>query len=116
MATTSPSGMKTAVLHGVNVEFSEMGHGQPLLFLHPGHGNWGDRAFLDALAADYRVIAPVAPWFGADAGPPLFSSIQDLAYLYLDLIEHLGLDHAVLGGSSFGGWIAAEMAVKSCQR
>ncbi|MDF2119595.1 alpha/beta hydrolase [Roseiarcaceae bacterium H3SJ34-1] len=116
MATTSPSGMQTAVLHGVNVAFSEAGHGQPLLFLHPGHGNWGDRPFLDALAAEYRVIAPVAPWFGVDAGPPNFSSVQDLAYLYLDLIEHLTLDDVVLVGSSFGGWLAAEMAVKSCQR
>jgi pimeloyl-ACP methyl ester carboxylesterase len=108
--------MQAAALHGVNVEFSEKGRGQPLLFLHPGHGNWGDRAFLDALATDYRVIAPVGPWFGAEPGPPTFSSIQDLAYLYLDLIEHLELDNVVLAGSSFGGWIAAEMAVKSCQR
>jgi pimeloyl-ACP methyl ester carboxylesterase len=116
MATTSPPGMQAAVLHGVTVEFSEIGHGQPLLFLHPGHGNWGDRPLLDALAADYRVIAPVAPWFGADAGPPNFSSVQDLAYLYLDLIEQLKLENVVLAGASFGGWIAAEMAVKSCQR
>jgi pimeloyl-ACP methyl ester carboxylesterase len=113
---TSPQVMQAALLHGVNVAFSETGHGQPLLFLHPGHGNWGDRAFLDALAPDYRVIAPVAPWFGADAGPPNFSSVQDLAYLYLDLVDHLELDNVILAGSSFGGWIAAEMAVKSCQR
>ena len=39
--------------------------------------------------------------------------VDDLAYLYLDLAEQLGLDGAVLVGASFGGWIAAEMLVRN---
>ena len=36
--------------------------------------------------------------------------------LYLDLMERLDLDGAIVLGVSLGGWIAAEMAVKSTAR
>ncbi len=42
--------------------------------------------------------------------------MDDLAYLYLDLADRLGLEDAVLVGASFGGWIAAEMAVRNTRR
>ena len=42
--------------------------------------------------------------------------MDDLAYLYLDLAATLGLRDAVLVGACFGGWIAAEMAVRDTQR
>jgi len=43
-------------------------------------------------------------------------SIDDLAYLYLDLLAEGNLRDAVVIGSSLGGWIAAEMAVRSTER
>ena len=38
------------------------------------------------------------------------------AYLYLDLAAELKLDRAVLAGACFGGWVAAEMAVRNTNR
>ena len=46
----------------------------------------------------------------------LVSSVDDLAYLYLDLSKQLDLKDAVLVGNCFGGWIAAEMAVRDTRR
>ena len=44
------------------------------------------------------------------------SSVDDIAYLYLDLAKQLDLKGAVLVGSCFGGWVAAEMAVRDTLR
>ena len=43
-------------------------------------------------------------------------TVDDLAYLYLDLLDEYDLREAVVIGCSLGGWIAAEMAVKSTAR
>src|SRR5205085_5114487 len=43
-------------------------------------------------------------------------TVHDIAYLYLDLVDGLNLNDAVLVGSSFGGWVALEMAVRSPAR
>ncbi len=42
--------------------------------------------------------------------------VGDLAYLYLDLADRLDLHDAILVGAGFGGWIAAEMAVRNTAR
>ena len=64
----------------------------------------------------YRVIAPHHPGFGGSALPDWFGTVDDLAYLYLDLAAALDLHDAVLAGACFGGWVAAEMAVRNTQR
>lgn len=101
---------------GVELEIVERGQGRPLLFLHAGEGLAPERAWLDKLAAKYRVIAPWHPGWAKSALPDWLSSVDDLAYLYLDLADRLGLEDAVLVGACFGGWIATEMAVRSSAR
>jgi len=71
-----------------------------------------DRPWIEALARNHRVIAPHHPGFGKSTLPDWFGTVDDIAYLYLDLAKHLGLEKAVLAGACFGGWIAAEMAVR----
>jgi pimeloyl-ACP methyl ester carboxylesterase len=97
---------------GVTLDVEETGQGRPLLFLHPGEGLQPNRPWIEALARDHRVIAPNHPGFGNSSLPDWFGTVDDLAYLYLDLTRQLGLERAVLMGSCFGGWIAAEMAVR----
>ncbi len=97
---------------GVSLELEERGSGPPLLFLHPGEGLQPRRPWLDLLARRYRVIAPHHPGWGNSALPTWLSSVDDLAYLYLDLASELELADATLAGIDFGGWIAAEMAVR----
>jgi len=108
--------ISSRVVNGVRIELIERGSGRPLLFLHPGIGISATAPVLDRLAERAHVIAPSHPGFGGSEQPASFNSIDDLAYFYLDLIDELDLDHIILAGVSLGGWIAAEMAVKSCAR
>src|ERR1700681_1109102 len=88
----------------------------PLVFLHGAGGHTGWMAFLDELSRDFTVYAPEHPGFGRSDDPPWLDEIGDLAYFYLDFLETLGLDQAHLIGTSLGGWIAAELAVRSTAR
>ena len=92
------------------------GAGPPLLLLHGGGGALDGAPFFDALARRFEIIAPTHPGFAATPVPEDCDSIDDLAYLYLDLMESLDLAEIVLMGFSIGGWIAAEVAVKSTAR
>ncbi len=102
----------TVTVAGVTLEIEEAGQGRPVLFLHPGEGLQPDRPWIGALARDHRVIAPHHPGFGKSSLPDWFGTVDDIAYLYLDLARQLDLKDAVLAGACFGGWIAAEMAVR----
>jgi pimeloyl-ACP methyl ester carboxylesterase len=107
---------RDVTVSGVSLEIEERGQGRPILFLHPGEGLQANRPWLDALARNHRVIAPHHPGFGGSALPDWIGTVDDLAYLYLDLAEQLGLENAVLAGNCFGGWVAAEMAVRNTTR
>lgn len=103
-------------VRGIRVECIERGDGRPLLFLHPSIGIDPSAPVLDHLAKGARVIAPSHPGFGTSDLPRSFSTIDDLAYFYLDLLEARDLRDATVVGASLGGWIAAEIAVKSTAR
>ena len=89
------------------------GRAPPLLFLHGAGGHTGWMAFLDELSQRFEVLAPEHPGFGQSDDPPWLDDIGDLAYFYLDLIRHFGLSQVHLVGTSLGGWIAAELAVRN---
>ena len=108
--------MERIDIAGISLETEIAGTGPPLLFLHGGDYVAQNRPFLDRLAARFRVVAPRHPGFGHTQRPPWFRSVHDIAYLYLDLLDRLDLKDTVLVGSSLGGWIALEMAVRSQAR
>jgi len=56
------------------------------------------------------VIAPTHPGFGHAALPDWIDSVDDLAYIYLDLLYALDLRDVTVVGTSLGGWLAAEIA------
>lgn len=101
---------------GVDLEIETRGSGRPMLVLHGGEGLGADRPWLDLLARSHKVIAPHHPGFGRSSLPDWFGTVDDLAYLYLDLAQKLDLRDATLVGASFGGWVAAEMMVRSTAR
>jgi pimeloyl-ACP methyl ester carboxylesterase len=107
---------RTVSLAGTSLELIERGRGRDLLFLHAGEGLMPERPWLDLLSRHYRVIAPWHPGYGDSPLIDGAGSVDDLAYLYLDLAAELGLDNAVLVGADLGGWIAAEMMVRSTAR
>jgi pimeloyl-ACP methyl ester carboxylesterase len=98
------------------IEVRRVGRGQPLVFLHPGMGLFGAESFLTALSKHFQVISPSHPGFGLSELPDWMSTVDDLAYRYLDFLEELDLRDVILVGSSLGGWIASEIAVKSMDR
>jgi pimeloyl-ACP methyl ester carboxylesterase len=109
---TEPSPTRCEIA-GIEIELRSLGAGRDLLYLHPGHGLRDHAAFLEMLAADFHVIAPSHPGFEGSALPKNFTTVDDLAYFYLDFLEQQALRDVVLVGASFGAWIAAEIAVKS---
>lgn len=102
----------TVTVNGVRIDLAQKGQGRPILFLHPGQGFWGATSALSGLSTLGRVIAPSHPGFSASELPATISTVDDLAYFYLDLIDLLDVRDLVIVGASFGGWIAAEIAVR----
>lgn len=82
-----------------------------LLFLHDlDYLNSVEYPFVARLAEHWQVVSPSHPGFGHSSLPEAFDAIDDLAYAYLDLLRMQG-PTCVLG-AGFGGWIAAEMAIR----
>jgi pimeloyl-ACP methyl ester carboxylesterase len=104
------------VANGLKVETIEGGAGRPLLFLHPGIGLDPKAPVLDLLAAKASLIAPSHPGFGASDLPSTMTTVDDLSYFYLDLMDALDLRDAIVVGVGFGAWIGAAIAIKSTAR
>lgn len=101
-------------LLGVDLQLSRSGEGPPILFLHGEDGLLFSRALISQLARNFTVLAPSHPgWRGKC--PRHIRSLDDLAYIYLELLDRLGVSCGVVG-CSIGGWLAAEMATKSESR
>jgi pimeloyl-ACP methyl ester carboxylesterase len=104
------------LIAGVELEMLERGEGAPVLYLHGGAGIAMDVPFLDLIAQERRVIAPSHPGFGRSALPDWLDSIDDIAHIYLELMDRLGLARTDIIGFSIGGWVAAELATKVPER
>jgi pimeloyl-ACP methyl ester carboxylesterase len=104
-------------LDGGRVHLLRGGTGEPVLFLHAagGAGTWLPFHALLA-SAGFEVIAPDHPGFGKSDEFPEAEAIDDLVFHYLDVLDALGLDRPHVVGGSFGGWIAAELAVYAPHR
>jgi pimeloyl-ACP methyl ester carboxylesterase len=113
-----PHSEEMLAVNGTTIRVLRGGPGEapPLVFLHGAGGHTGWMAFLDELAADFAVFAPEHPGFGRSDDPPWLDEVGDLAYFYLDAFAALGLDRIHLIGTSLGGWIAAELAVRDQSR
>jgi pimeloyl-ACP methyl ester carboxylesterase len=58
------------------------------------------------------VVLPIHPGFAGSSGFEEMDRMEDLVFHYLDLIEVMGLEQPILMGTSLGGWIAAEFAIR----
>jgi pimeloyl-ACP methyl ester carboxylesterase len=102
----------------VELELFDSGQasGRPILFLHGGGGFNERQPFVAPLSEKRRFVAPAHPGFGTSSLPEWLDSTDDIAHLYLELMDVLKLDRVDLVGCSIGGWIAAEMATKAPER
>ena len=101
---------------GCKVNLRRGGSGQPLLFLHGASGAPVILPFMEKLAERFEVLVPEHPGYGLSDEPEWLENIHDVAYFYLDFLRSLQLDKVTLVGSSMGGWMAMEMAVRDTSR
>jgi pimeloyl-ACP methyl ester carboxylesterase len=100
---------------GTKLGYREAGAGATVLFLHGAAGAAWD-PLLDQLSSGYRMLAPEHPGFGRGQIPDWMMSVGDVAFFYLDLMQALDLRNVHLVGHGLGGWIAAEIAIRSTAR
>lgn len=116
MNDTGASAGERLSVGDIELEVIRRGAGRPVLLLH-GMQNVDPRArFLDLFGKRAEIIAPSHPGFGHSARPADFDTVYDLVHLYLDVLDALPYERVTLVGLSFGGWLAAEIAVKCCHR
>jgi len=108
--------ISTISIRDCRIRLMRGGAGAPLLFLHGGGGVGIWLPCMAQLAKKFDVIAPEHPGFGDSDTPPWLDTIGDLANFYLDFLDQLDLSGVHLVGSSLGGWIAAELAVRNATR
>jgi pimeloyl-ACP methyl ester carboxylesterase len=93
------------------------GSGPPLVLLHPvGESSYTWTRVIPALAAEHTVIAPDLPGF-ADSepgpGPPAPDHLARTTAAFLDTLD---VGPATVVGSSFGGAVALQLALRHPQR
>jgi pimeloyl-ACP methyl ester carboxylesterase len=104
-------------LEGDALSYVELGAGDPVLLIHGLGGNW--TAWLEtipALARRYRVIAVDLPGFGGSAPSGNGISVTGYSRTLSHLLEELAVDNPVVVGSSLGGWVAADLTLRSPDR
>jgi pimeloyl-ACP methyl ester carboxylesterase len=113
MAEPAP---QSITINGCAVSYRRAGHGPILLYLHGAGGAYDWAPFLARLAERHDLIVPEHPGFGRSDTPPWLDGIEDLAYYVLEFAEALDLQEVHVVGSSLGGWIAMEAAVRGFPR
>jgi 3-oxoadipate enol-lactonase len=101
------------VSRGCRLHFETLGEGRAVLLLH-GFTNYGMAwtPQLPALVhAGYRAILPDLAGHGLSAPADAITAVPDLAADVVALLDHLGIERAVLCGLSLGGMVAQQAAV-----
>ncbi len=110
--------MPIAELNGQGIYFEDSGgSGRPLLLCH---GFLMDGRMFDpqveALSPEFRVIRWDARAFGRTRWDGKPFTLWDSAADCVALLDHLGLDKAVIGGMSLGGYCALRVALRHPDR
>ena len=96
---------------GSSIQMRTSGYGDPLLILHGELGFPGWLHYHQTLSKRRKVLAPSHPGYDGSENVEWLMQVRDLAGWYLEALDDLGLNAIDVIGFSFGGWIAAEMAV-----
>ena len=109
--------MKHAQLNGTSIAYEDHGGSGPAVIL--SHGFLMDHTMFDAqvaaLSPAYRVITWDERGFGETKATGEFS-YWDSADDALALLDHLGIDTAIVGGMSQGGFLSLRVALTAPER
>jgi pimeloyl-ACP methyl ester carboxylesterase len=120
METQAPAG-RSIHANGIDIHYIEAGAGPPLILLHGGivstNPVWAGHPFayvssMDALAAQFRVIAPDARGYGRTVHPGGAIPYTLLADDVAALIAALELDRPAVCGFSDGAMTATVVAIR----
>jgi pimeloyl-ACP methyl ester carboxylesterase len=101
---------------GAKIGYRRLGSGPVLVFLRSEDSLPDDPGFVETLSKSFDLIIPDHPGFRSSDTPDWLKGMGDTAYFYLDFLEQLDLTDVHLVGSSLGGWIAAELAIRDTAR
>ncbi|MFJ5773749.1 alpha/beta fold hydrolase [Streptomyces sp. NPDC093094] len=102
--------MASVQVGGVDVAYTRVGHGPPLLLVH-GAGADGRmwRPQPDGLAGEFTVVVWDEPGAGRSSDLPEGFGLADFAHCLAALVEELGLGPAHAAGLSWGGTVVLEL-------
>jgi pimeloyl-ACP methyl ester carboxylesterase len=93
---------------GAQAQVFTAGRGDPLVYLHGGLGFQLWPTFLDQIAGEFTVYAPVMPGVGKSEVIHGIDDVLDLALYHHDLMDALGLEAPHVVGHFLGAMTAAE--------
>lgn len=110
MKTATEGTHQVFEVHGVVLQAEAWGSGETVAFLHGFDSSEGD-AMIRRLAERFQILAFEHPGFGEAPRPEWAETIEDFAFIYAGWLD--GVKEPVhLVGSSFGGWLAVEVAIR----
>jgi 3-oxoadipate enol-lactonase len=95
------------VINGITMAYDDNGSGPPILLIHgfPLCRKMWHPQIKALVSAGFRVITPDLRGFGESEAPEGPYSIDLFADDMVELLDHLGIGAAVVGGMSMGGYI-----------
>jgi len=94
------------------MKLSETGNGRNILILHGGAGPATMTGLAAHLAETAHVIAPTHPGWDGTPRPESLDTVAELADEYVRYLDEHGLTDVLVIGSSVGGWLGAEIALR----
>jgi len=105
-----PQARKVSLSTG-ELSYFAAGRGRPVVYLHPAGGvRW--TKVLDELAKSFKLYAPIVPGFDGTAAHSSVDSMKGLGALVGEFIEKIVGGPCDAIGCSFGGYLAAWLAVE----
>ena len=103
--------METIDLNGIRLAYDRRGRGTPMVLLHGyplDHHLWEE--VVPLLEDQFDLILPDLRGFGGSSTVDDFYTMEDFASDIAGLLDHLGVEKAVIAGHSMGGYISLAFA------
>ena len=109
--------MDTVAVNGINLAYTRLGKGTPLMLVHGfplDSSSWNE--LIPYLKDHFDLILPDLRGFGKSTTVESPYTLSDMADDLAGLLDHLGLERTALAGHSMGGYISLAFAKKYPQR
>ena len=98
--------MASGHINNLNIAYTDAGIGRPIVLIHGYPFNrslWNEQ--VEALSSTCRVIAPDLRGFG-ESDAAATATMNEMAHDVAQLMDHLEITQAAIGGLSMGGYVA----------